>query len=219
MYIYFSDGYPSNHTVLTDGASFGWDDLVMTPEVISVSPNKGSVGGTKIVVNAQGVGPLSDFEVVALIQAPSLIDAFIPDFYENICDSLTVEEYGVITCITKHMEISSEIYVRMNEEVYGWKNRTTNDLQLECPEKPAIYTDEYWIVVYNETHGIEEADYYSYVNYDFTFRFDEYYLAKYSNLTQEDVDQFVDAEGYFNWAAYDISLINPASWPVIGIIS
>jgi hypothetical protein len=63
--LYFEDGLPENYWLITDES----DDLVMTPELISVSPNKhsiqqGTFGGTRLEITVPGVGSLSDFDVV-----------------------------------------------------------------------------------------------------------------------------------------------------------
>ena len=46
MHMYFDDGYPEAHYIITDDG----DDLVMTPELVSISPNEGSIAGTRLEV-------------------------------------------------------------------------------------------------------------------------------------------------------------------------
>jgi hypothetical protein len=60
MHMYFDDGYPDNHTAITTDR----DDLVMTPELVSISPNEGSIAGTRLEVAAPGVTVSTTIDVV-----------------------------------------------------------------------------------------------------------------------------------------------------------
>jgi hypothetical protein len=80
----------------------------MTPELITVSPNSGSIGGTKLYITAPGVGPLSN---VSVTDASG----------NSICESLTVVMFGQLICVTKPMEIDTEIKISKDGELFAWK--------------------------------------------------------------------------------------------------
>lgn len=48
---YFPSGYPLGKSDLIDPSN-----IILTPKLVSISPNSGSIGGTIIVANIQGVG-------------------------------------------------------------------------------------------------------------------------------------------------------------------
>jgi hypothetical protein len=150
MKIYFDDGFPANHTVLTDGSSFDFSDLVLEPEVVSISPNKGSIGGTLVEVTVPGVGTLQDsFSTVEIVDESG----------ESVCDEVYIATYGKIHCITKPVEITSELFVKIDGETFAWRDREVLDVEPVCPEVPEIYTKEYWVSYYETTWGISPEAY------------------------------------------------------------
>ncbi len=86
--IYFPDGLP-----------LGYEDVssvTVTPTLVSVSPSSGSYGGTLITVTGTGFGINTD-GLQVLHEASG----------EEICDEVNAIDYGVFTCLTKAMEITS----------------------------------------------------------------------------------------------------------------
>lgn len=49
MNLYFPIGTPANHQIVTQNYS-------IVPKLVSITPNNGSIGGSVIVANIQGVG-------------------------------------------------------------------------------------------------------------------------------------------------------------------
>lgn len=186
MYMYFDDGYPKAHEVITEDS----DDLVMTPEVVSISPSEGSIAGTKVEVTAPGVTVSS---VVDLVDAEG----------NSICESVSVEEFGKITCITIPEEIDSEISILKDGETYSWYSRAVSNEEEFCPDVPEIYTPEYWQVFYEENHGIDEDTFYDYMLDDLSFDFGAQHLDMFDYLTEQDIIYYLDTlTGVFDWSAY-----------------
>lgn len=187
MSIYFDDGFPNAHEVLTNDTNSG--DLVMSPELVSISPNEGSIAGTRLEVTAPGV---------TITSAVDIVDAS----GTSICDSISVEEYGKIACITKAMEINSEISILKDGETYSWYSRAVTDETEFCPEVPEIYTPEYWQVHYEENYEIDSDTFYAYMLDDLSFDFCSYSLDLDEVLTEEDCDNYMDEYGVWDWGAY-----------------
>jgi len=118
MQIYFADGYPKGHKIITVDST----DLVMKPELLSIYPIEGSVAGSRLEVTAPGVGIQSVVEVTN-------------SDGESICESVTVESFGLVVCITKAMEIDSEIKIKTADgELHAWYNRAVpTDNSITCP--------------------------------------------------------------------------------------
>lgn len=53
-----------------------------------MNTNTGSIGGTKLVITAPGVTTSSEVEVITYA-------------YYSICESVSIETYGEVTCVTK----------------------------------------------------------------------------------------------------------------------
>jgi hypothetical protein len=131
MRIYFDEGIPEGHSIITES-----EDLVMHPEVVSISPSKGSIGGTKVEVTVPGIAPDSEVDVV-------------DDAGESVCDSVTVPQYGKVECMTKPEVIVSELFVKVGDDTYGWYSRGyASDSAAECPEVAETYTYDYWFNYY-----------------------------------------------------------------------
>ena len=54
MDLYFDVGYPEGHKELVEGKTF-----TLEPKLISISPNKGSIGGSLIIGELHGFGPMN----------------------------------------------------------------------------------------------------------------------------------------------------------------
>jgi hypothetical protein len=57
---------------------------IITPKLISVSPNSGSAGGTEIALKIKGVGPKT--EGLQVIDSSDL----------SICETIVIKSYGVV---------------------------------------------------------------------------------------------------------------------------
>lgn len=53
--VYFDVGLPKGHDTVIKG-----QNLTLSPKLVSVSPNEGSVGGSLITAKLQGLGPLTN---------------------------------------------------------------------------------------------------------------------------------------------------------------
>jgi hypothetical protein len=165
--MYFDDGYPNAHDVLTNNT----DDLVMTPELVSIFPSEGSVAGTRLEVTAPGVTVSSDVDLV-------------DSSGNTICESVAVEEYGLIVCVTLAMEIDSEISILKDGETYSWYSRGVSNEEEFCPDVPEIYTPEYWQVFYEENYEIDADTFYEFMMDDLSFDFGAWFLDQYDFLTE-----------------------------------
>jgi hypothetical protein len=53
--IYFDVGFPTNFDSIVRARN-----LTLSPRLVSVSPNAGSIGGSLLIARLEGLGPLSD---------------------------------------------------------------------------------------------------------------------------------------------------------------
>jgi hypothetical protein len=86
--VLFASGKPAGHSVVDAGLS-------LTPKLVSISPSSGSVGGTLIRANIQGVGTGS-----------TLID-LLDQSGASMCESVEITAYGSVNCQTRKQEISA----------------------------------------------------------------------------------------------------------------
>ena len=54
MNVYFDVGTPAGHDTVVDGKLFA-----LTPKLVSVSPNTGSIGGSLLIAQLEGLGEVS----------------------------------------------------------------------------------------------------------------------------------------------------------------
>ena len=88
--LYFDIGIPANHSIVSNSS------LTLEPKLVSLSIAEGSVGGTNITANVQGVGTsTTGLELVDSVTGASL------------CSKLAVLAYGVVQCQTIAGEIAS----------------------------------------------------------------------------------------------------------------
>jgi hypothetical protein len=90
MKLLFDDGYPRNHDIISTDAG-NWD-LIMVPELVSISPRQGSIGGTRLEINIPGLAVGQEVEVGT-------------DDADQVCTETRVESFGKIICVTKPMQI------------------------------------------------------------------------------------------------------------------
>jgi hypothetical protein len=81
--LYFAVGIPDNHAAIS-GAT-----ITITPQLVSISPNSGSIGGT--IIRAVVPGATTSSTGIDLIDVSTS---------GSICESVTVLEYGVVECKT-----------------------------------------------------------------------------------------------------------------------
>ena len=80
MNLYFDVGFPKGYTTIIKG-----QNLTLTPKLVDISANMGSMEGTIIKANVQGVGPLDNKTDVA-----TLVDNSTGT---SICEKVSMEEY------------------------------------------------------------------------------------------------------------------------------
>jgi hypothetical protein len=88
--VFFDVGTPNGKDIVA-GA------VALTPKLVSLSPNTGSLGGTVITANVQGITKGSTIDLVKTSDGSS------------ICASTKVVSYGVVECHTKAEEITSDM--------------------------------------------------------------------------------------------------------------
>jgi len=112
MQLYFDIGIPENSGLMTT-------PIQLEPKLVEISPNMGSAGGTKIVPNVPGVG-----------QGVSGLDLVDADG-NSICQSVTVEAYSQVTCLTIVGEIPalSDIQVSFGGSLYSCVNSDASKCQ------------------------------------------------------------------------------------------
>ena len=90
--LYFDVGLPEGHDTVIDGTEF-----TLMPMISGVSPNSGSIGGSLIVADVQGVGPFSnDLDA----DQSNQITLFSNSTNSNICSYVYIREYGKLECMT-----------------------------------------------------------------------------------------------------------------------
>lgn len=109
--IYFDIGIPEGHAIVSNAT------LVTEPKLVSLSISEGSVGGSNITANVQGVGTAtSGLELVDSVSGSSL------------CTKLTILSYGEVQCQTIAGEIASgtQFSVKLNGNTYECANTDTS---------------------------------------------------------------------------------------------
>ena len=96
MRLYFPEGTPEAHDSVM-GTS-----LTMTPKLVSITPNSGSIGGTEIIVSAPGLGSRESSTNVDLTVNGT-----------SICLTKRVLAYGQFSCRTLPIEIAAASDVKM----------------------------------------------------------------------------------------------------------
>jgi hypothetical protein len=124
---------------------------------------------------------------------------------ESICETVTVEEFGMVACVTKAQEIDSEISLLKDGTTYAWYSRGVSDAEIDCPDPDERYTVEYWEAYYEDNYGFDLATYEAYALSDMSFDFRTYYLDLNDTLTEDDLETYLtyDGEdGSFDWSTY-----------------
>jgi hypothetical protein len=176
--------------------------LVLVPELVSIYPNTGSLAGSRLEVNAPGACVGNTYDVVN--QAA-----------ESICESVTVENYGLVVCMTKPEAIeNTDIRLRdvTGHKYYAWESRAVPvDTTVTCPGVNDIYTNDYWLEYYAAVpYEIDETTYYAHQMDDLSFNFSSYYMTLHPTLTDDDVKRFLDTNmesadyGTFFWGSYHL---------------
>jgi len=94
MRIYFAAGAPAGGAIVAKG-------LTITPQFTSLNTNEGSFAGSWITARAPGVGvDTTGVDLGIPCRGKTCNSNWI-----SICESITIEAYGVIKCQTKAMEI------------------------------------------------------------------------------------------------------------------
>jgi len=73
----------------TDTTTLTTVGITLDPRLHSISPNVGSLGGTMILAEVQGLGTLT--EGVTLVTSTGV----------DLCQSVTLPAYGQVLCLTK----------------------------------------------------------------------------------------------------------------------
>lgn len=86
MNIYFDVGFPAGYDLVQNYT------FILSPKLISVSPNVGSDGGSLLVAQLEGIG-----EMNGTTHSGTLIDTSTNN---SICQTFKVRSYGVVECLT-----------------------------------------------------------------------------------------------------------------------
>jgi hypothetical protein len=92
--LYFNEGLPQGYKSVIEEAT-----LELSPQVFKVTPNTGSAGGTKITLSTAAIGTETDL-------TGAIVQAEIESTWTKICNDLTLEQYGTLTCTTTAMKVS-----------------------------------------------------------------------------------------------------------------
>lgn len=91
--VYFDVGFPKGHDTVIAGKTF-----TLEPKLTSISPNTGSLGGSLLIAQVAGLGPLADSSATSWnANGVSLINSATR---ASLCKSLKIRSYGVVECIT-----------------------------------------------------------------------------------------------------------------------
>jgi len=116
MQVYFDVGLPKGYNTVIMGKSF-----TLTPKLVSVSPNVGSVGGSLLIAKLEGVGPLLDkSETYFNAHGGTLIDNSTG---ASICSKVEIRNYSEVACTTIPGVINSGTVV-------GAKSFETNSVEV-----------------------------------------------------------------------------------------
>ena len=110
--LYFDVGIPHGHSIVE--ASYE-----LTPKLVSISPNSGSVGGTVITAQVPGATVSSTVSIVDSTGA-------------SICQSVSVTSYGVVEGKALAQEITStQLSIKQGTTVYPCVNSDNSNCQYE----------------------------------------------------------------------------------------
>ena len=114
--LYFDIGIPENHAVVANAT------LVTEPKLVSLSISEGSIGGSNITANIQGVGTATT--------GLELVDSASGTSY---CSKLTVLSYGVVQCQTIAGEVAAgtQFSVKLDGTTYGCANSDATQCQYQ----------------------------------------------------------------------------------------
>jgi hypothetical protein len=104
--LYFDIGIPENHAIVANAT------LVTEPKLVSLSISEGSIGGSNITANIQGVGT-----------ATTGLELVDPSG-KSLCTKLTVLSYGSVQCQTIAGEIAdgTQLSVKYSGSTYACAN-------------------------------------------------------------------------------------------------
>lgn len=111
--LYFDVGVPANSAAITAHG------LKLEPKLVSLSVNEGSIGGSIITANVQGVGPsTTGFDLV-------------DSSGKSICQKVSITSYGVVECHTIASEIAADTQVsaKLSSTTYTCSNTDTTQCQ------------------------------------------------------------------------------------------
>lgn len=92
----------------------------MTPKLVSVSPNSGSIGGSLITATVPGIG--SSASDITLVDADG----------NDICEKVSIPSYGVLNCKTKAEVIAAATQLSIQYgEIYECVNTDPTQCQYE----------------------------------------------------------------------------------------
>jgi len=91
--LYFDVGLPQGYDTVIEGKTF-----TLGPKMTSITSNAGSLGGSIIIAQVEGVGPLSDSS--SANWAANGVDLVDSTSQSSICQSVKLTSYGVVECTT-----------------------------------------------------------------------------------------------------------------------
>lgn len=91
--LYFDVGFPVGYDTVVRA-----QNLTLSPRLVSVSPNAGSIGGSLLIARLEGLGPLQNTSKAYWnAHGGTLINNATG---ENICKHVIVKNYGEVECVT-----------------------------------------------------------------------------------------------------------------------
>jgi len=111
--VYFADGLPTGHDKIKT--------VAITPNLVSITPATGSVGGTLLTVTGTGFGKKT--------KSLTLVDGADKD----VCATVEIKGYGSFTCLTKPGEMlkSSKLKIKTDKGKYACGNSDATKCDFE----------------------------------------------------------------------------------------
>ena len=110
MRLYFDVGTPKGHDTVID------DKVIeLIPKLISLSIQKGSLGGSLIHATVEGFGNISNSES----WANSGIDIVVNSTGDQLCASIVVKPNSIVECMTRPITVAESSLISLHLNKYG----------------------------------------------------------------------------------------------------
>lgn len=135
MKLYFDIGTPKGHDTVIDGK-----EIELVPKLVSLSIQKGSLGGSLIHATVEGYGPISASET----WANAGIDLTVNSTGGSLCASVVVKANGIVECQTNPIAVAARSMISLHLNKYGHAyscngaDRSLCEYETSSTEFPAV---------------------------------------------------------------------------------